>query len=122
NELQVSPHNVLFDADFTRPRGDMNLGWDSGTRSAVKVRGTLDEPGDTDQGWTVELAIPIARLKDLPRVPPRAGDRWRFILYRLEHLERGRRTEGQSFAPLYANDFHRLDRFGWLVFEGGPSG
>src|SRR5690606_29898652 len=38
NELQVSPHNVLFDADFTRPRGDMNLGWDSGTRSAVKDR------------------------------------------------------------------------------------
>jgi hypothetical protein len=121
NELQLSPHNVLFDAAFTRPRQNMDLSWDSGTRSAVKVQGTLDRPGDTDRGWTAELAIPIARLKDLPRTPPRAGDRWRFNLYRLEHLERGRRVEGQSFAPLHANDFHRLDRFGWLVFEGGPA-
>lgn len=120
NELQLSPHNVLFDAAFTRPRKDMDLTWDSGTRSAVKVDGSLDDASDTDRGWTAELAIPIARLKDLPRTPPRAGDRWRFNLYRLEHLERRRRVEGQSFAPLHANDFHRLGRFGWLIFDGGP--
>jgi hypothetical protein len=44
------------------------------------------------------------------------GDRWRFNLYRLEHVGR-RAVEGQSFSPLFVGDFHQLSRFGWLVFD-----
>jgi hypothetical protein len=116
NELQVSPHNVNFDAYFPARRQGMDLAWDSGMKSAVKVRGTLDDASDRDEGWTVELRVPYAGLAEVPNVPPRKGERWRFNLYRLEHP--GRKTvEGQAFSPLFVGDFHALPRFGWLVFE-----
>jgi hypothetical protein len=116
NELQVSPHNVIFDAYFPARRQGMDTGWDSGMKTAVKVRGTLDAPADRDEGWTVELQIPFARLAEVPHVPPKPADRWRFNLYRLEHRER-RAVEGQAFSPLFVGDFHALPRFGWLTFE-----
>ncbi|QRN94312.1 carbohydrate-binding family 9-like protein [Archangium violaceum] len=116
NEMQVSPHNVTFDAYFPARRQGMDLAWDSGMTTAVKVRGTLDEPSDRDEGWRVEMRIPFARLAEVPRLPPGKGDRWRFNLYRLEHVER-RQVEGQAFSPLFVGDFHALPRFGWLVFE-----
>jgi hypothetical protein len=116
NELQVSPNNVLFDAYFPARREGMDLTWDSGMKTAVKVNGTVNQPGDRDQGWTVEMQIPFARLAQVPHLPPRKADRWRFNAYRLEHLNR-RDVEGQAFTPLYVGDFHHLPRFGWLVFE-----
>ncbi len=115
NELQVSPHNVIFDAYFPARRQGMDLSWDSQLQSAVKVRGTLDDPSDRDEGWTVEMRIPYEPLAEVPNVPPRPGDRWRMNLYRLEHPRR-RGVEGQSFSPLFVGDFHALPRFGWLVF------
>ncbi|WP_224245871.1 carbohydrate-binding family 9-like protein [Hyalangium gracile] len=116
NELQVSPHNVIFDAYFPARRQGMDTGWDSGMKTAVKVRGTLDNPSDRDERWTVEMQIPFARLAEVPNVAPKKGDRWRFNLYRLEHLNR-RDVEGQAFSPLFVGDFHALPRFGWLTFE-----
>ncbi|WP_426746877.1 carbohydrate-binding family 9-like protein [Myxococcus faecalis] len=116
NELQVSPHNVQFDAYFPARRQGMDLSWDSGLTSAVKVRGTLDDASDKDEGWSVEMRIPFAKLAEVPRVPPQPGDKWRFNLYRLEH--HGRKTvEGQAFSPLFVGDFHALPRFGWLTFQ-----
>jgi hypothetical protein len=116
NEIEVSPNNTIFDAYFPARRQGMDLSWDSGVKSAVQVSGTLNDPSDKDQGWTVEMQIPIARLAEVPHVPPRPGDRWRFNLYRLEHLNR-KAVEGQAFSPLFVGDFHHLPRFGWLVFE-----
>ncbi|MBF5041468.1 hypothetical protein FGE12_03650 [Aggregicoccus sp. 17bor-14] len=116
NELEVSPHGVIFDAYFPARRQGMDLSWDSGMRAAVKVRGTLDDPSDRDEGWTVELQIPLARLAEVPHLPPRAGDRWRFNLYRLDQPDR-RTQQGQALSPLFVGDFHALPRFAWLVFE-----
>ena len=116
NELQVSPHNVIFDAYFPARRQGMDLSWDSGMTTAVKVRGTLDNPADQDEGWRVEMKIPFARLAEVPNSPPKKGERWRFNAYRLEHVQR-KQVEGQSFSPLFVGDFHALPRFGWLVFE-----
>ena len=43
DEIEVSPHNVVFDAYFPARRQGMDLSWDSGLQSAVKVPGTLDD-------------------------------------------------------------------------------
>ncbi|MGQ0506454.1 MAG: carbohydrate-binding family 9-like protein [Myxococcaceae bacterium] len=115
NELEVSPHNVIFDAYFPARRQGMDLTFDAKMETAVKVRGTLDNAGDRDEGWSVELKIPFAPLAEVPHRPPQSGDRWRFNLYRLEHLDR-KNVEGQAFSPLFIGDFHHLPRFGWLVF------
>jgi hypothetical protein len=119
NELQVSPHNVNFDASFVARRSDLEAAkkWESGMTTAVSVRGTLDDGSDTDQGWSAEMKIPIAALNKVPHVPPQKGDVWRFNAYRLEHFVRAQQIEGQSFSPLFVGDFHALPRFGKLIFE-----
>jgi Carbohydrate family 9 binding domain-like len=117
NEIEVSPANVLFDAYFPERRKGMDLSWDSGALTAVTVQGTLNDASDVDEGWRVEMRIPIDRLAAVPHVPPRPGDRWRFNLYRLE--VHGRKVvEGLAFSPPREGDFHALNRFAWLVFEG----
>jgi hypothetical protein len=116
NELEISPNNVVFDAYFPARRQGMDLSFDSKTTTAVKVRGTLNDASDRDEGWTVEMRIPYEPLAKVPHVPPALGDRWRFNLYRLEHVGR-RSVEGQAFSPLFIGDFHHLPRFGWLVFD-----
>ena len=92
----------------------MNLGWASGAKHAVRVDGTLNDPSDTDRGWTAELAIPLASLSAVPRLPPQPGDRWRMNLYRLDHGKGG--IQGQAFSPVMVGDFHHLEKFGTLVF------
>jgi len=116
DEIEVSPHNVVFDAYFPARRQGMDLSWDSGLQSAVKVNGTIDDASDRDKGWTVEMRIPFARLHSVPHVPPQPGDRWRFNLYRLEMPDR-KNAQGQAYSPLFVGDFHAVDRFAWLVFE-----
>jgi len=114
NELQVSPRGVRFDAYFPARRQGMDLGWSSGMQSAVKVRGTLNDPDDVDQGWSAEMRIPIANLAAVPHRPPQPGERWRFNLYRLEWHSKRKVNEGAAFSPPLVGDFHHLPRFGWL--------
>jgi hypothetical protein len=118
NELQVSPHNVQFDASFVARRSDLETAkrWESGMTTAVQVRGTLDDDR-VDLGWSVELKIPIKNLTAVPGLPVKKGDVWRFNAYRLEHLVHGREIEGQAFSPLFVGDFHALPRFGRLRFD-----
>lgn len=119
NELQVSPHNVNFDASFVSRRSDLAkaMQWESGMQTAVFVKGSLDDDSDRDEYWSAEMRIPLKGLTQVPRLPPRPGDRWRFNAYRLEHLRRRTQIEGQAFSPLFVGDFHALPRFGWLVFS-----
>jgi len=117
DEIEVSPHNVVFDAYFPARRQGMDTSWDSGLQSAVKVNGTIDDASDRDKGWTVEMRIPFSRLHSVPHVPPRPGGRWRFNLYRLDLPDR-KTAQGQAYSPLFVGDFHAVDRFAWLVFEG----
>ena len=66
------------------------------------------------------MRIPFDRLASVPHLPPRAGDRWRFNLYRLDLPDR-KSARGQALSPLFVGDFHALDRFAWLVFDPEPS-
>jgi hypothetical protein len=116
NELEIAPTNATFDAYFPARREGMDLSWESGMVSAVKVDGTLNNPNDVDKSWTAEAKIPIANLAKVPHVPPRIGDKWRFNLYRLDWHTGRKVNEGSSFSPLLMGDFHNLPRFGWLEF------
>ncbi|MHB8417867.1 MAG: carbohydrate-binding family 9-like protein [Myxococcales bacterium] len=119
NELEISPANVTFDADFAERRKDLDraVTWESGMKSAVTVDGTLNDPSDVDRGWVAEAAIPIAKLDSVPHVPPHPGDRWRANLYRLDWHTHRKINEGSAWSPLYMGDFHNLPRFGWLEFQ-----
>ncbi|HVP68941.1 MAG TPA: carbohydrate-binding family 9-like protein [Anaeromyxobacteraceae bacterium] len=115
-EIDVTPANVVFQARFDHWRSDLSAArtYRSGARTAARV--VRDAQGD--RGFTVEMAVP---LESLSSARPRPGERWRANLYRIEGVNRLAVKEGQAFSPPYRADFHALDRFGWLVFDGGPA-
>ena len=65
-----------------RDGGSADIFWKiEGLQSAVEVQGTLNEPGDRDRGWTVELAIPWMALA---AGAPSDGEQWRVNFSRVE--------------------------------------
>lgn len=109
-ELEVSPKNVTFDASFDaengRPLGsDEARNWTcEGMRTAVTVN-------ETDQRWSVEIAVPFASLD---RPTPSPGEMWRGNLYRIDY--RPEPAEFQAWSPTMARNYHRTERFGVIVF------
>lgn len=120
-ELQVGPNNATFDSWFATTRaqpGDPS--WDAGMQAAVKLRGTT-EPGDTDQGWDAELAIPWQAVRGRDdamavRLPPAVGDRWRLNLVRVDVKTGNKNPQASSWNRITSADFHALDRMLTAVF------
>jgi hypothetical protein len=111
-ELEINALGTVWDLFLDKPYrdgGEAESEWDiAGLRAAVAVAGTLNDPSDRDEGWTVELAIPFGALAE--QVPaggaPRDGDRWRVnfsrVQWPLEAIE-GRyrkRTDSATGRPL----------------------
>jgi hypothetical protein len=121
-ELQVNPNNATFDSYFATTRGQPgDESWDSGMMTAVRVRGTADKSGDSDQGWDVEIAIPLAAVKGraeaMPvRLPPQVGDRWRLNVVRVDYRSGGGGPGVSSWNRISYADFHALDRMLTVVF------
>ena len=112
-----------------RDGGSAVTAWDiAGLKSAVHIWGTLNNPLDEDQGWTVEMALPWAVLKECAHrpAPPRHGDQWRVNFSRVqwERDEGGRsgkssdsRSQTSSWSPQGANTMHHPERWGFVQFS-----
>jgi hypothetical protein len=88
-----------------------------GMESAVKLRGTLNDYRDKDEGWTVEGRIPWSAFKAAGGKPS-PGAKWRFALCRYDYSVAFERPELSSTAPLTVPDFHRYEDYNELVFVG----
>jgi hypothetical protein len=88
-----------------------------GMESAVKLRGTLNNPDDRDKGWTVEGRIPWTAFKPTGG-RPKPGEKWRFALCRYDYSVTLPRPELSSSAPLTVSDFHRYEDYSELTFVG----
>ena len=122
-ELQLNPQNLHFDSFFdsyNQPRGGPegpfgHQDWQSGVRSATKLTGTLDVSADRDEGWSLEMKIPWARLTRAHRAPPQPGDRWRLNLYAMQD------NSGVAWSPILGRgNFHRTSRFGRVIWTATP--
>ncbi len=89
-ELEINAFSTEWDLFLDKPyRDDCRalFFWDyHGMKSAVHVDGSINEPGDTDKGWTLEIALPWEVMKecaDKPS-PPGHGDQWRVNFSRVE--------------------------------------
>jgi hypothetical protein len=87
-----------------------------GMESAVRLRGTLNNWKDKDQGWTVEGRIPWSAFTATGG-RPRPGDKWRFALCRYDYSKDFDSPELSSTAPLTRSDFHRYEDYGVLTFK-----
>jgi hypothetical protein len=89
-ELEINALGTEWDLMLIRPYRDggpaVNA-WDiQGLRTAVHVSGTLNDPSDIDQGWSVEIAFPwdvLAQAAGRP-APPEPGDIWRMNFSRVQ--------------------------------------
>lgn len=65
-EVEINVLGTVFDLFLDRPYregGRADIGWDlQGLLTGVALQGTVNDPSDRDQGWTVEMGIPWARL------------------------------------------------------------
>jgi hypothetical protein len=120
-ELQINPANKVFKTQFdgyntpkTEPQGPFgHEDWDPKMKSAVVVHGTIDKPGDKDDGYTVEAAIPWAAFsKGAKQLPPKPGDAWRMNFYAMEN------NGGTAWSPILGQgNFHRATRFGRVTWS-----
>ena len=103
------------------------LDWDfSSIQSAVHIDGTLNAPSDTDQGWSVEVAIPWKELAMLdlskPRdLPPKVGDVWRIDFSRFnQSKDPANPTDsgGWALSPHGVWDSHIPEVFPYVTLAG----
>ena len=145
-ELEINALGTEWDLLLVRPYRDgapaVNA-WDiQGLQSAVQVQGTLNDPTDTDTGWSVEIAIPwevLAQCAGRP-APPEPGHIWRVNFSRVQW--RTRHDQGSyeklndpaSGRPLPEDNWvwspqgliamHYPERWGEVLFvegDGAPS-
>jgi hypothetical protein len=142
-ELEVNPLGTVFDLMLVRTYRDGGpyiAAWDiTGLKLGVDVRGTLNRPGDKDQGWSVEMALPWAVLREAApgRRSPQPGDQWRVNFSRVEwpfEVDGGQyrrridpktgrpvRSDDWTWAPQGVKDIHMPERWGYVQFSGATA-
>ncbi len=131
-EIEINALNTIFDLFLVRTYldgGPALHAWDcTGLRSAVHVDGTLNDPGDVDRSWSVELALPWKTLGEAAHcpTPPRPGDTWRMNFSRVEWQHRvvdgryekvpDRPEDNWVWSPQGVINMHLPQRWGYVEF------
>jgi hypothetical protein len=139
-ELEMNALNTTWDLRMRKPYRDNGKAEDDweipGLKTAVHVNGTINNPRDTDKGWTVEIAIPWeivhALNEDRPAGPPRDGDQWRLNFSRVEWRfdiaegkyvrRKDRREDNWVWSPQGVVDMHRPETWGYVQFSTAAPG
>lgn len=132
-EFEINALNTGWDLFLPKPYKDGGKADNSfelsGIRTAVHIRGTLNNPADRDEGWGVEIALPWQALasKANSPTPPRDGDQWRVGFSRVEwqiNTSNGKYTKMANtpesnwvWSPQGVIDMHRPERWGYVQFS-----
>jgi hypothetical protein len=88
--LAVSADGALHD-EARDANGRIDASWRSGAHVSREIDGTLDDPRDTDEEWSLEMALPLASLG----MKSEPGERVGFAIERCEAPEQGDRGCGR---------------------------
>lgn len=120
-EFNFSPRGVIFDAIVSNPelkRGDgfsVDKDWNAeGLTIDVVGRGRFYGNAESDQWWSVRVAIPFA---DLDTTAPADGQQWRVNLFRIERAGGENLYCTWSPMPEFKPGFHQSDCFGTFIFR-----
>ncbi len=138
-EFEINALNTGWDLFLTKPYKDQGIADDRweipDIQTAVSIHGTLNDSSDTDQGWTLEIAIPWQSLHSLledsaTTAPPREGDLWRINFSRVEWRHEvvdgqyrkylGRAEDNWVWSPQGTINMHRPETWGYLRFSTSP--
>ncbi len=143
-ELEINALGTVWDLLLLKPYRDGGPALDAWDirelKAAVALEGTLNDPSDTDRGWTVELALPWTVLEEAAPEgrPPRPGEQWRMnfsrVQWQLEVIDgryRKRRdpTTGRPlpesnwvWSPQGVVNMHLPERWGYVQFSARVAG
>jgi hypothetical protein len=137
-EFEINALNTGWDLFLPRPYKDggraMNSWEIPGLKTAVHIDGTLNDPSDTDKGWSVELVFPWKVLGEAAYqpAPPRDGDQWRVNFSRVQwrhEVVAGKyrkvpktREDNWVWSPQGVIDMHRPERWGYVQFSTAKVG
>ncbi|MCV9927540.1 carbohydrate-binding family 9-like protein [Flavobacterium sp. LS1R49] len=137
-ELEINALNTAWDLFLSKPyRENDNVvlnDWNiTGLKSAVKIKGTLNDPTDIDEGWVLEIAIPWAAYKTSyydKNVP--VDNFWRVNFSRVnwQHAitngkyERKKDSDGKFlpeynwvWSPMGVINMHEPEKWGYVYFS-----
>ena len=131
-EFEMNALNTGWDLFLPKPYKDggpaLNEWEIPGLKTAVHVRGTLNDPSDVDEAWTVEIAIPWKVLGEHAQrpSPPQPGDQWRVGFSRVQwqtEIKDGKYVKipgvpenNWIWSPQGVVDMHRPERWGYVQF------
>jgi len=131
-EFEMNALNTGWDLLLDKPyqdEGKPHNEWEiPGLKTAVHVRGTLNNPADVDKGWSVELAFPWKVLVRHARHSghPKEGEQWRINFSRVEwqittngnQYRKVPKTPEDNWvwSPQGVIDMHRPEMWGLLQF------
>lgn len=137
-EFELNAANTLFDLFLPKPyrNGAQPLiSWNSeGFKSAVSIVGTLNNPSDVDEKWTVEMAIPFESLNVGQTTPtPVDGQIWKIDFSRVnwqtdvvdgKYQKKKNEKTGNAlpeynwvWSPTGEINMHTPERWGMLQFS-----
>ena len=115
--MEINARATVYDYFYVFPKMLLKRINFEGIQIAAYVRGTMNVRGDTDKGWTIELAIPWRNFVELaPKGRPEPGAVWTANLNRWDGVAPDRRLSQWSDSGLVEASPHNPERFGRLVF------
>jgi hypothetical protein len=142
-EYEMNAFGTWWDLMLIKPYRDGGPpvnGWDiRGLKTAAKLYGTINRPGDRDDKWTLEIAMPWEILRECApaQKPPAAGDMWRINFSRVEWdrgVIKGRYVVKKNamgsrlpehnwvWSPQGVINMHAPETWGFLLFSGKTAG
>ena len=131
-EFEMNALNTGWDLLLKKPykNGGPALNeWEiPGLKTAVSIKGTLNDPADRDRGWSIEIAFPWKVLREFANrpAPPNEGDQWRVNFSRVEWLVDivdgkyrkvpGKKEDNWVWSPQGIVDMHRPEKWGYVQF------
>jgi hypothetical protein len=137
-EFEMNALNTVWDLLLPKPYRDSGSAVDSwnidGVKTAVSIKGTINDSRDVDTIWTVEIAMPWKALGVYAHkpVPPVEGDQWRVNFSRVEWttvLENGKyvKVKGKPednwvWSPQWVVNMHWPEMWGYVQFTRKSAG